>query len=831
MILKEIKIINFGQLSDLTFDLPSSHLNIFFGANEAGKSTTVAFIKQIMFGFYLRNNSSPFFEDYKPLAQVSPMGGALYFEDEKTGDRYKLERLWAKGDKTKRGILTVKKDGEEVPPNVFFDKIHNIDDDFYTDSFIFNQEMLGKITALKQEDLLERIYYLGAANSTQLIEERDKFAKEAGMLFKKTGKKPEVNRLLQELQTKREDLTESQTEFSRYKELQAEFDCQNKKLAEQNNALAELTNQKHHLEKLKKDFVNYQTLQKLNEQKKKISFDNQNYQKTQSLYAQETNLKEIIANEQRHLEKLADNKWENNYDELLQKKPELLQWQAEDRAYRQKADQIKAEEEQILALTPELGQVLDKSHEQIQELQTDFNKLPKKENVVQSSQSIINSTTVIGLLVTVLGIAGVTLLKSSAVIFIIAGLIIGIYGGYSQFNKNKKVKLLADKAKIANQKRINFQNKYGLNPDQLNLKDLLLQLNQYKLKLQAEKENSKLLNELSTNLIHLANGLSKALNRKVQPEFKDLLVALNELETENRIFLQSQNKRHEIQANSENNQQQLKEVTLQIKLLLAQAGVVDIEEYNDLYKESLEQAKIQTQIATLKTNLADSLDELKKLAQSSDNLDEQLKEISVKITQKEKEISTLHQNVAKIQVQLTNLANSTVIFEKKQSLAETEAQFVNASKEYLAALFASKWIARALDLASNERFPKMLKSAKEYFNILTGGRYNDIILDKKLSVVRSDGKKREVKFLSRGTSEQLYFALKLAFIEQIKDQINLPILIDDSFVNFDNSRIEYIVKLLKKVADSNQILIFTAQENLIDKLGIRPLTFERNENA
>lgn len=117
MRLKQIKMINFGQFSDKSFDLPSKEINVFFGANEAGKSTTVAFIKQIMFGFHLRSNSSPFFEDYTPLAHVSPMGGSLVFEAD--DGEYELERLYAKGDKTKRGILTVKKDGQVVPESLF----------------------------------------------------------------------------------------------------------------------------------------------------------------------------------------------------------------------------------------------------------------------------------------------------------------------------------------------------------------------------------------------------------------------------------------------------------------------------------------------------------------------------------------------------------------------------------------------------------------------------------------------------------------------------------------------------------------------------------------
>ena len=152
MRLKQIKIVNFGQFSDQTFDLPSDKIDVFFGANEAGKSTTVAFIKQILFGFHLRSNSSPFFEDYTPLAHVSPMGGSLVFEN--NGSEYKLERLYAKGDKTKRGILTVKKDGEVVPESIFYDQIQNIDGPFSADSFIFNQEMLGEVSSLSQEDLL-----------------------------------------------------------------------------------------------------------------------------------------------------------------------------------------------------------------------------------------------------------------------------------------------------------------------------------------------------------------------------------------------------------------------------------------------------------------------------------------------------------------------------------------------------------------------------------------------------------------------------------------------------------------------------------------------------
>lgn len=213
-------------------------------------------------------------------------------------------------------------------------------------------------------------------------------------------------------------------------------------------------------------------------------------------------------------------------------------------------------------------------------------------------------------------------------------------------------------------------------------------------------------------------------------------------------------------------------------------------------------------------------------------LEQQLHELNDQIAAANNEVSDLQQQNAQVQVKLNNLADSTAVFEARQDLANTETNFESSSKEYLANLLAAKWIGRSLDLASNERFPKMLKAAKEYLALLTGGRYVDLELGKKLTVIRKDGKKRDVKYLSRGTAEQLYFALKLAFVEQIKDEINLPILIDDSFANFDDHRIKYIEQLLKKISENNQVLIFTAQENLVEKLRIQPLTFTKgNQNA
>ena len=55
MKLTQIKIIHFGKLNDVTFNL-NKDLTIFLGANEAGKSTTGAFVKQVLVGCHRRTN-------------------------------------------------------------------------------------------------------------------------------------------------------------------------------------------------------------------------------------------------------------------------------------------------------------------------------------------------------------------------------------------------------------------------------------------------------------------------------------------------------------------------------------------------------------------------------------------------------------------------------------------------------------------------------------------------------------------------------------------------------------------------------------------------------
>ncbi len=77
-------------------------------------------------------------------------------------------------------------------------------------------------------------------------------------------------------------------------------------------------------------------------------------------------------------------------------------------------------------------------------------------------------------------------------------------------------------------------------------------------------------------------------------------------------------------------------------------------------------------------------------------------------------------------------------------------------------------------------------------------------------MTRSDSLEFDVGELSRGTAEQLYVALRFAFTQVMAAEIQMPVIIDDSFVNFDRDRIQNAFKLLHDLEDTTQILYFTA---------------------
>lgn len=84
------------------------------------------------------------------------------------------------------------------------------------------------------------------------------------------------------------------------------------------------------------------------------------------------------------------------------------------------------------------------------------------------------------------------------------------------------------------------------------------------------------------------------------------------------------------------------------------------------------------------------------------------------------------------------------------------------------------------------------------------------------------------ELLSGGTREQLFLAIRLAMVRDFARQgIELPMILDDVTVNFDQQRAEAAVETLMDFAkDGQQLLVFTSHlhfAQMFERRGVEPV--------
>ena len=109
--------------------------------------------------------------------------------------------------------------------------------------------------------------------------------------------------------------------------------------------------------------------------------------------------------------------------------------------------------------------------------------------------------------------------------------------------------------------------------------------------------------------------------------------------------------------------------------------------------------------------------------------------------------------------------------------------------------------------------PILNKTAGSYMSRLTGAKYEGLMFDKNMSAVAKaagEAVSRELGYLSAGTVDQVYLALRLAIIDLCLPGDDLcPVVLDDALVNFDDRRCEAALDLLTELSSERQIIAFT----------------------
>ena len=155
---------------------------------------------------------------------------------------------------------------------------------------------------------------------------------------------------------------------------------------------------------------------------------------------------------------------------------------------------------------------------------------------------------------------------------------------------------------------------------------------------------------------------------------------------------------------------------------------------------------------------------------------------------------------------------------------ELENTLVRRRLEYDALTEAMEALNRA-NTRLQERFsPELNRLTGQYMARLTRDKYPAVSLTRELEgFVRSGGDvlPRSALYLSRGTADQLYLALRLA-VCRLCLRSKPPILLDDALASFDDTRMEAALELLWELSGEQQLLLFTCQKREGEALGSAP---------
>lgn len=144
----------------------------------------------------------------------------------------------------------------------------------------------------------------------------------------------------------------------------------------------------------------------------------------------------------------------------------------------------------------------------------------------------------------------------------------------------------------------------------------------------------------------------------------------------------------------------------------------------------------------------------------------------------------------------------------------------DAAADWVRLTLARDSIAATLERFERERQPEVVARAAASLERISCGRWDRVVSkDRGLEVLSPTGTRLDDSWLSRGTAEQLYLALRLALARSHAERTaRLPVLLDDVTVNADDERTAALAAELADATEDLQIIVFTARRATAEAL-------------
>lgn len=207
MKIEKLTIYGFGKHQDRTIEL-GPELSVFYGSNEAGKTTIQQFIIQTLFGYPAKNQN---LRRYEPK-NGGKYGGQVLINDPVYG-RVAIERIKGKA----AGDVTLYfEDGTRGSDAELKAILRDYDRASFESVFSFSIHELQGLESMTEEELSRTLLASGTTGMDAVGKLESRLEKEMGDVFKKNGRNPQINQAVEELRALEAELKEHRSQMELY---------------------------------------------------------------------------------------------------------------------------------------------------------------------------------------------------------------------------------------------------------------------------------------------------------------------------------------------------------------------------------------------------------------------------------------------------------------------------------------------------------------------------------------------------------------------------------------------------------------------------------------
>ncbi|RUR42039.1 hypothetical protein ELS18_03180 [Clostridium perfringens] len=156
-----------------------------------------------------------------------------------------------------------------------------------------------------------------------------------------------------------------------------------------------------------------------------------------------------------------------------------------------------------------------------------------------------------------------------------------------------------------------------------------------------------------------------------------------------------------------------------------------------------------------------------------------------------------------------------------EEIAEVKGKIKSLEKKLKGIEIATNYMEKAFKELQKSFGPVINKKVEDIFKDVTKGAYKDLRVSEDYNLVVKDTKSNKImdaSYLSSGTYDQIYLALRLGIIDIIFEDKKVPIILDESFTQYDDNRLKTMLDIIYKRVYRNQIILFTCQKREINIL-------------